>query len=81
MITLSNGTTENLFDGADPVRMAARGKAGEAGGKCTGLRSQIDGILPVRRSGTTVRRSVVQGHVWRTDAEEVPVVQTHMTRL
>ena len=30
VITLSDGTTENLFDGADPVRMAARGKAGEA---------------------------------------------------
>ena len=28
-ITLGNGTTENLFEGADPKRMAARGKANE----------------------------------------------------
>ena len=30
VITVSDGTTENLFEGADPARMAARGKAGEA---------------------------------------------------
>ena len=29
-ISLGNGLSENLFDGADPKRMAARGKAGEA---------------------------------------------------
>jgi len=29
VISLSNGTTENLFEGADPKRMAARGKANE----------------------------------------------------
>jgi len=30
VITLSDGTTEDLFEGADPARMAARGKAAEA---------------------------------------------------
>ena len=30
-ISLGNGMTENLFEGADPKRMAARGKADEAG--------------------------------------------------
>jgi leucyl aminopeptidase (aminopeptidase T) len=30
VITLGNGTTENLFEGADPARAAARAKAGEA---------------------------------------------------
>lgn len=30
VISLGNGTTENLFEGADPKRVAARGKAGEA---------------------------------------------------
>jgi leucyl aminopeptidase (aminopeptidase T)/predicted small secreted protein len=30
LISLGNATTENLFEGADPQRMAARGKAGEA---------------------------------------------------
>jgi leucyl aminopeptidase (aminopeptidase T) len=30
VITLGNATTEDLFEGADPARMAARGKAGEA---------------------------------------------------
>jgi leucyl aminopeptidase (aminopeptidase T) len=29
-IAVSNGMSENLFEGADPKRMAARGKAGEA---------------------------------------------------
>jgi leucyl aminopeptidase (aminopeptidase T) len=29
-IAVANGTSENLFEGADPKRMAARGKAGEA---------------------------------------------------
>jgi len=29
VISLGNGTSENLFEGADPKRMAARGKAGE----------------------------------------------------
>jgi leucyl aminopeptidase (aminopeptidase T) len=29
MISIGNGMTENLFEGADPKRMAARGKAGE----------------------------------------------------
>lgn len=29
-IAVANGTAENLFEGADPKRMAARGKAGEA---------------------------------------------------
>ena len=28
---VGNGTSENLFEGADPKRMAARGKADEAG--------------------------------------------------
>ena len=32
VISLGNGTSENLFEGADPKRMAARGKAGEAVG-------------------------------------------------
>ncbi len=31
-ISLGNGTSENLFEGADPKRMAARGKANEAVG-------------------------------------------------
>lgn len=30
VISLGNGTTENLFEGADPKRVAARGKSGEA---------------------------------------------------
>jgi leucyl aminopeptidase (aminopeptidase T) len=30
VITLADGTTENLFEGADPARLAARGKAAEA---------------------------------------------------
>jgi leucyl aminopeptidase (aminopeptidase T) len=30
VISLGNGTTENLFEGADPKRVAARSKAGEA---------------------------------------------------
>jgi leucyl aminopeptidase (aminopeptidase T) len=33
VISLSNGTSENLFEGADPQRVAARGKAGEAIGQ------------------------------------------------
>jgi leucyl aminopeptidase (aminopeptidase T) len=32
-IALNNGTSENLFEGADPKRMAARNKAGEAVGQ------------------------------------------------
>ncbi len=32
IITLGNGATENLFEGADPKRMAARGKANEGMG-------------------------------------------------
>jgi leucyl aminopeptidase (aminopeptidase T) len=30
VINVADGTTENLFEGADPARIAARGKAGEA---------------------------------------------------
>jgi len=30
VINIADGTTENLFEGADPARIAARGKAGEA---------------------------------------------------
>ena len=30
VINIADGTTENLFEGADPARVAARGKAGEA---------------------------------------------------
>lgn len=33
VITLANGTAENLFEGADPARVAARGKANEAVGQ------------------------------------------------
>ncbi|KRA53260.1 hypothetical protein ASD77_00735 [Pseudoxanthomonas sp. Root65] len=33
VIALNNGTSENLFEGADPQRVAARGKAGEAVGQ------------------------------------------------
>jgi aminopeptidase len=33
IISLGNGTTENLFEGADPKRMAARGKANEGIGQ------------------------------------------------
>ena len=32
-IAIANGTSENLFEGADPKRMAARGKAGEGVGQ------------------------------------------------
>ncbi|MFC5578222.1 aminopeptidase [Lysobacter niabensis] len=32
-IAIANGMTENLFEGADPKRMAARGKAGEGVGQ------------------------------------------------
>ncbi len=33
VITIGNGMTQDLFEGADPKRMAARGKAGEAVGQ------------------------------------------------